>query len=75
MVCEQSRSEVVNFECPYRMGIECEKECKIILNGEEMEEVNDIKYLGSVICIFSAYAPQQGRTEEEKSVAKALGLL
>ncbi len=50
MVCEQSRSEVVDFVCPYRVGIECEKECKIILNGEEMEEVNDFKYLGSVMC-------------------------
>ncbi len=30
--------------------IECENECKIILNGEEMEEVNEFKYLGSVMC-------------------------
>ncbi len=44
MVCEGSRSEVVDFVCPYRVGIECE--CKIILNGEEMEEVNECKYLG-----------------------------
>ncbi len=43
MVCERSRSEVVDFVCPYRVGIECEKECKIILNGEEMEEVNEFK--------------------------------
>ncbi len=41
MVCERSRSEVVDFVCPYRVGIEHEKECKIILNGEEMEEVNE----------------------------------
>ncbi len=34
MVCERSRREVVDFVCPYIMGIECEKECKIILNGE-----------------------------------------
>ncbi len=39
MVCERSRSEAVDFACPYRVGIECEKVCKIILNGEEMEEV------------------------------------
>ncbi len=31
------------------VGIECEKECKIILNGEEME-VKEFKYLGSVMC-------------------------
>ncbi len=46
MVCEWSSSEAVDFVCPYRVGTECEKECKIILNGEEME-VNEFKYLGS----------------------------
>ncbi len=50
MVCEHSRSEVVDFVCPYRVGNECENECKIILNGEEMEEVKEFKYLGSVMC-------------------------
>ncbi len=25
MVCERSRSEVVDFVCPYRVGTECEK--------------------------------------------------
>ncbi len=29
MVCKQSRSEVVDFLCPYRVAIESEKECKI----------------------------------------------
>ncbi len=48
-VCEQSTSEVVDFVCPYRVGIENERECKIYLNGEEMEEVNEFKYLGSVM--------------------------
>ncbi len=49
-VCERSRNEVVDFVRPYRVGIECEKECKITLNGEEMEEFNEFKYLGSVMC-------------------------
>ncbi len=35
------------------MEIECEKECKIILNGDEMEEINEFKYLGSVMCKHS----------------------
>ncbi len=30
MVCEQSSNEVVDFVCPYRLGVKCEKECKII---------------------------------------------
>ncbi len=25
MVCERSRSEAVDFVCPYRVGIKCEK--------------------------------------------------
>ncbi len=48
MVCNRSRSEAVDFVCPYRLGIKSEKVCKIILNGEEMEEVNKFKYLGSI---------------------------
>ncbi len=42
-VCEQSRSKVVDFVCSYRVGIEYEKECNVILNVEEMEEVNEFK--------------------------------
>ncbi len=47
------------------MGIECEKESKIILNGEEMEEVNEFKYLGSVMC-------KHGGTEREETRERAL---
>ncbi len=50
MVCEQSRTKVVDYVCLYREGIECEKKCKIILNDKEMEEVIEFKYLGSVMC-------------------------
>ncbi len=74
MVCEQSRSEVVDFVCLYRVGIECEKECKIILNGEEMEEVNEFQYLGSVIC---QHGSTEGETREralqERKVVGSLG--
>ncbi len=37
----------MDFVCPYRVGIECEKECKIILNGEGME-VNEFKYVPGI---------------------------
>ncbi len=43
------------------LGIECEKECKIILNGEAMEEVNEFKYLGSVMC---KHGGTEGETRE-----------
>ncbi len=35
MICKRSRSEVVDFVFPYRVGIECEKKCRIILNGKK----------------------------------------
>ncbi len=43
----------------------CEKECKITLNGEEME-VNEFKYLGSVTC-------KHGGTEGETRVRALQG--
>ncbi len=45
--------------------IECEKECKIILNGEEMEEVNEFKYLGSVMFKNSGTEGEIDGGEEE----------
>ncbi len=53
---------------------ECEKECKIILNGEEMEEVNELKYLGSVTC---KHCSTEGETRERalqgRKVVASLG--
>ncbi len=67
MVCEWSRS-------PYRVGIECEKECKIILNGEEMEEIYEFKYLGSVICKCGGTEGEtRGRTLQGRKVVGSLG--
>ncbi len=51
----------MDFVCPYRVGTECEKECKIILNDEEMEEVNEFKHLGSVMC---KHGGTEGETRE-----------
>ncbi len=56
------------------MGIKCEKECKITLNGEEMEEVKEFKYLGSVMC---KHGGTEGETRERvlqgRKVAGSLG--
>ncbi len=60
----------MDFVCPYRVGIECEKESKIILNGEEMEEVNEFKCLGSVMCRLSTVVQKErqekGHCKEER---------
>ncbi len=58
----------------HRVVIECEKECKITLNGEEMEEVNKFKDLGSVMC---KHGGTEGETREralqERKVVGSLG--
>ena len=61
IVFERSRSEVVDFECPYRVRVECPKELDIRLNGEIMEEVDEFKYLGSILC---KYGSMEGETRE-----------
>ena len=38
MVFESSKSEVVEFICPFRVRVEYLKECEMGLNGERMEE-------------------------------------
>ncbi len=35
MVFERSKSEVVDFACPYRVRVQCPKDCEIRLNGEK----------------------------------------
>lgn len=50
-VYEKSKSEVTKFSCPYRVKVECSKECNIKLNGERIEEVNGFRYLGSILCM------------------------
>ncbi len=48
-------------------------ECKIILNGEEMEEVNEFKYLGSVT---GKHGGTEGETRERALQGrKAVGSL
>ncbi len=56
------------------MGIECEKECKIILNGEEMEEANEFKYLGSIMCKHGGTEGEiRERALQGRRVAGSLG--
>ncbi len=61
MVFERCKSEVVDFVCPYRVRVECPKECEIRLNGEKMEEVHEFKYLGLIRCKHGSI---EGETRE-----------
>ncbi len=50
MVFERAREQTIDFAKPYRVGTEAKSECKIWLGKEKMEEVNEFKYLGTILC-------------------------
>ncbi len=50
MVFERARDQTVNFANPYRVGSEAILGCKIWLGQEKMEEVNEFKYLRTILC-------------------------
>ncbi len=50
MVFERAREGTLNFAKPYRVGSEAILRCKIWLGKKEMEEVNEFKYLGTILC-------------------------
>ncbi len=48
MVFER-REEVTDFNTAYRVRLPAVARCRIMLGSEKMEEVNEFKYLGSVM--------------------------
>ncbi len=50
MVFERAREQTNNFAKPYRVGSEAILGRKIWLGKENMEEVNEFKYLGTILC-------------------------
>ncbi len=55
MVFEKRKSEVIEFANQYKMRVENQRQCKIRMNGQIMEEVNEFKYLGSTLCKYGAW--------------------
>ena len=49
MAFESKEAEVVDFTIPYWMNVPAVGRYKILLE-EEMEEVKEFKYLGTVLC-------------------------
>lgn len=49
MVFERKQVEVCNFRMPYRVSVLTVDRCRIVLGGETMEEVQEFKYLETVI--------------------------
>ncbi len=50
MIFERAREQTINFAKPYRVGSKAILRCKIWLGKEKMEEVNESKYLGTILC-------------------------
>ncbi len=50
MIFERAREHTINFAKPYRVGPEAILGCKIWSGKEKMEEVNEFKYLGAILC-------------------------
>ncbi len=50
MVFERAREQTIDFAKPFRGGPEAILGCKIWLGKEKMEEVNEFKYLGTLLC-------------------------
>ncbi len=49
MVFER-KEEVIDFSSAYRVRPPAVARCRIILGNEKMEEVSELKYLGTVLC-------------------------
>ncbi len=66
MVFERAKEQTIDFAKPYRVGSEAILGCKIWLGKEKMEEVNDFKYLETILC-------KHGSIEGEKRERKIKG--
>ena len=61
MVFERRKTEVNGFDIPYSIRSENERKYKITMGGKCLEEVNEFKYLGTVLCKFGS---MEGKVRE-----------
>ncbi len=71
---KKRKSEVTEFANQYRMRAKNQRQCKIRMNGQIMEEVNEFKYLGF---FFYKYGSMEGEIREraihDRKVIGSLG--
>ncbi len=73
MAFERAREQTVDFTKPYRVGSEAIPECKIWLGREKMEEVDEFKYLGTILCKHGSMEGEiRERTVKGRQVMGAL---
>ncbi len=65
MVFERSKIEVVDFACPYRVRLQCPKECKIRLNGEKWRRFMSLSTLVR-LCASMAGETREGTVQGRK---------
>ncbi len=63
MVFERAREQTVNFAKPYRVGLEAILGSKIWLGKEKMEEMNEFKYFGTILC---KHGSMEGKIRERR---------
>ncbi len=61
MVFEKRAVEVVGFRNPYRVSVPVDEGCEIVMGGERMEVVKELKYLGTVL---SKHGEMEGEVRE-----------
>lgn len=60
IVSERSRSEVVNFDCQYRVTFECSKKYAIRMDGGKMETALEYIHYGSILCKHGSMEGEEG---------------
>ena len=71
MVFERKEIEVCDIKTPYRVSVPAER-CGTVLGGERMEEVNEFKHLGTILC---KHGKMKGKIERAVKGRSVIGLL
>ncbi len=73
MVFKRAREQTINFAKPYKVELEAVLGCKIWFGKEKMEEVNEFKYLGTILCKHGSMEGEiRERTVKGRQVMRVL---
>ncbi len=50
MAFDRREEELIDFNIAYRVRLPAVARCRIMLESEKLEEVSEVKYLGTVLC-------------------------
>ncbi len=74
IVFERKEVEMINFGNPYRVSVPVEERRDMMLGGERMEVIKELKYLGTVLSQHGKmeYARERERAVKDRSVMGSL---